>query len=290
MTTDGFQTLQQISTGGGGTPSTLYFFKEKYNGQYCGYILGAGILSKTTNSGYNWQQLDMGTSGNVNSFSFINKDTGWVVFYQNIGNAEILYTSNAGLNWVTQILSSSYLDFGTVYAMTNEKIWSGRSNYYIYASTNGGNNWGKQTCQINSSYGIYMYDTLLGFTWNTNSINNFARTTNGGGPITDIEKISNEIPNSIILKQNYPNPFNSTTAIEFDIPKSSIVNLVFYDILGREVIKLIDSKLLNTGSYKTNIDFNNYNLSSGIYFYKLIASETAGGKLFQLTRKLVYNK
>ncbi|HEY5125511.1 MAG TPA: hypothetical protein VIK14_17420, partial [Ignavibacteria bacterium] len=44
MTTNGFQTLQQISTGGGGTPATLYFFRKKYNGEYCGYILGAGIL------------------------------------------------------------------------------------------------------------------------------------------------------------------------------------------------------------------------------------------------------
>ncbi|MBI5402765.1 MAG: hypothetical protein HY959_05160, partial [Ignavibacteriae bacterium] len=41
-TTNGFQTLEQISTGGGGTPATLYFFKEKYNGEYCGYVLGAG--------------------------------------------------------------------------------------------------------------------------------------------------------------------------------------------------------------------------------------------------------
>ncbi|MBI5403471.1 MAG: hypothetical protein HY959_08720, partial [Ignavibacteriae bacterium] len=69
-TTNGFQTLEQISTGGGGTPATLYFFKEKYNGEYCGYVLGAGILSKTTNSGYNWQQINTGFAGDINYFSF----------------------------------------------------------------------------------------------------------------------------------------------------------------------------------------------------------------------------
>ena len=42
-------------------------------------MLGGGNFWKTTNSGYNWQQINFSESGNVNSFSFINKDTGWVV-------------------------------------------------------------------------------------------------------------------------------------------------------------------------------------------------------------------
>jgi photosystem II stability/assembly factor-like uncharacterized protein len=91
ITTNGFQTLQQISTGGGGTPATLYFFKEKYNGQYCGYILGAGILSKTTNGALNWQQLYFSESGNVNSFSFLSKDTGWIVFNPILGQNSKIY-------------------------------------------------------------------------------------------------------------------------------------------------------------------------------------------------------
>jgi photosystem II stability/assembly factor-like uncharacterized protein len=290
MTTNGFQTLQYISSGGGGTPATLYFFKENFNGQYYGYILGAGILSRTTNSGYNWQQLNFSESGDFNSFSFINKDTGWVVFYPNVGNAKIIFTSNSGQNWIQQFLSNFYLDFGTVCAINQNKIWSGNASNFILISTNGGNNWGRQSCQINYPSGIYMYDTILGFAWNTYTINNLVRTTNGGGPITNIEKISNEIPNKFILKQNYPNPFNSSTTIEFDILKTSVVILIVYDILGSEIFKIIDSKELNTGNYKTIIDFDNYNLSSGTYFYKLIAYEKTNGNNFQLTKKLVYNK
>jgi photosystem II stability/assembly factor-like uncharacterized protein len=289
MTTNGFQTLQYISSGGGGTPATLYFFKEKYFGEYYGYILGAGILSRTTNSGYNWQQLNFSESGDVNSFSFINKDTGWVVFNPNLGNnSKILYTSNGGLNFIQQFYSNLQYDFGYIQVINSNKIYCGVSSYNkVVITTNGGINWGKQQSQIYANYGIYLFDTLLGFSWAGYQI---TRTTNGGGPITNIEKISNEIPNKFILKQNYPNPFNSSTVIEFDILKTSVVNLVVYDILGRVIFKIIDSKELNTGSYKTIIDFNDYNLSSGTYFYNLIAYEKTNGNNFQLTKKLVYNK
>ncbi|HEY5125512.1 MAG TPA: T9SS type A sorting domain-containing protein [Ignavibacteria bacterium] len=289
MTTNGFQTLQQISTGGGGTPATLYFFKEKYNGEYYGYILGAGILSKTTNSGFNWQQINIGTSGNVNSFSFLNKDTGWVIFDGNW--SELLYTSNNGQNWSLQFYYTLNYSLGRVQALNNNNIFCGTAyNSKVLKTTNNGLNWGNQYSQITNNKGIYMFDTLLGFSWNGYSSSNFARTLNGGGSITLIEKLSSSIPKSEELKQNYPNPFNSSTSIEFDIPKISIIQLKLYDILGKEVINIFDSKELNSGNYKVNLNFDNYYLSSGNYFYKLTAFEKEKGKLFQLTKKLVYNK
>jgi len=287
MTTDGFQTLQQISTGGGGTPATLYFFKEKYNGEYCGYILGAGILNRTTNSGYNWQQINVGTPGNINSFSFINKDTGWIVIAPFSNNNRILKTSNGGINWISQYLDPQPSGRATnISAVNSDKIWCGRSQNYIMASDDSGINWGKQISQITDNSGLYMYDTSLGFAWSHEVV----RTTNGGGPITSINKISNEIPNKFILKQNYPNPFNSSTVIEFEIPKSSNISLILYDILGKEVLKIIYLKELKSGIYKVIINLENNNLSSGIYFYRLTAFEKENGKLYQLTKKLVYNK
>ena len=239
MTTDGFQTLNQISTGGGGTPATLYFFKEKYNGQYCGYISGAGTLSKTTNSGYYWQQVNLSESGNVNSFSFINKDTGWVEFES--GQSEILYTSNSGQNWTLQFYNILNYSLGLIQALNNNNIYCGTGyNNKVLKSINNGLNWGNQYSQITNNKGIYMMDTLLGFSWNNYATNNFARTTNGGGTIVNLENISTTIPEKYILKQNYPNPFNSSTVIEFDIPKSSIFSLIFYDILGRVVVYVFE--------------------------------------------------
>jgi uncharacterized delta-60 repeat protein len=54
-----------------------------------------------------------------------------------------------------------------------------------------------------------------------------------------IQPISNETPKSYELYQNYPNPFNPVTNIKFLIPKSAFVNLVIYDVLGREVAVIL---------------------------------------------------
>jgi hypothetical protein len=68
------------------------------------------------------------------------------------------------------------------------------------------------------------------------------------------------------LSQNYPNPFNSNTHISWQSPVSNHQSLKIYDLLGREVAKLVD-EYRDAGSYE--IDFNASNLASGIYFYKL---------------------
>jgi hypothetical protein len=77
-------------------------------------------------------------------------------------------------------------------------------------------------------------------------------------------------PNDYVLSQNYPNPFNNTTTIEFSIPQNERVRLVIYDLLGQEVVKLIDEEK-NPGKHK--IIFNGYNLASGIYFYVIEAGK-----------------
>ncbi len=76
----------------------------------------------------------------------------------------------------------------------------------------------------------------------------------------------NEIPVSYSLSQNYPNPFNPVTAINYAVPKQSLVTLRVYDILGREVAALVNE--VKAPGYHT-VDFNASNLGSGVYFYKL---------------------
>jgi agmatine deiminase len=83
------------------------------------------------------------------------------------------------------------------------------------------------------------------------------------------------------LYQNYPNPFNPTTSIKFSIPKSGFTTLKVYDVMGREVASLVNSKL-GAGNY--NADFNGANLSSGVYFYKLVSGD------FKAVKKLTLIK
>ena len=92
----------------------------------------------------------------------------------------------------------------------------------------------------------------------------------------------NEQPVKYDLLQNYPNPFNAETIIEFSIPKISGVRLTVYDVLGREVVTLIDDKLPG-GSHK--VLFNAGSLPSGMYFYSLFTDEVKTG-----TKKLILLK
>lgn len=98
---------------------------------------------------------------------------------------------------------------------------------------------------------------------------------------TGIENISSELTKEFRLYEAYPNPFNPGTVIKFDLPRQEIVKLTLYDISGREVRTLINSKL-GPGTYKYS--FNATGLSSGVYFCMLIAGNSVQ------TRRLIFLK
>ena len=81
----------------------------------------------------------------------------------------------------------------------------------------------------------------------------------------------NLIPQEFELAQNYPNPFNPETTIEYNLPKSSHIVLTVYDILGHEIITLVDEKQ-QAGLHQQNwnaCDCFGNQVSSGIYVYKI---------------------
>ncbi len=83
------------------------------------------------------------------------------------------------------------------------------------------------------------------------------------------------------ISNNYPNPFNPTTNINYTIPIKSHVEIKVYDILGREVAKLVDTDQ-DEGKYVVN--FNAAKLSSGVYIYAIRA-----GSYFN-TKKMLFLK
>ena len=78
--------------------------------------------------------------------------------------------------------------------------------------------------------------------------------------------ITKAVPESFALEQNYPNPFNPSTAIHFALPELSRVRLTIYDMLGREVQRLVDGEL---GAGIHEVQFNATGLPSGTYLYRL---------------------
>ncbi|MBT6941656.1 MAG: T9SS type A sorting domain-containing protein, partial [Candidatus Marinimicrobia bacterium] len=105
-----------------------------------------------------------------------------------------------------------------------------------------------------------------------------------GSGNTDL--ILKPVPQEFALHQNYPNPFNPVTTINYDLPQQTHVNLMIYDILGREVVKLISEEI--PAGYQSVI-WNTRNsfgtpVSAGIYFYQI---QTKG---FVKTKKMVLLK
>ncbi|MGE5810776.1 MAG: sugar-binding protein, partial [Ignavibacteria bacterium] len=99
--------------------------------------------------------------------------------------------------------------------------------------------------------------------------------------LTDVEEEGNKIPSEFALNQNFPNPFNPSTKIRYEIPAESKVLVKIYDVLGRELITLIN-QYQKRGSYE--VEWNAVNNASGIYFYSI----TAGN--FHHVKKMVLIK
>lgn len=92
-------------------------------------------------------------------------------------------------------------------------------------------------------------------------------------------------PTDFKLHQNYPNPFNSTTIIPYEISKSSFVSIIVYDVLGNEIVQLVN-ETRTPGKYQVTFDANKTNktISTGVYFYKIFLDQK------QQTRKMIYLK
>jgi hypothetical protein len=87
-----------------------------------------------------------------------------------------------------------------------------------------------------------------------------------------VNNISSELPTKYELSQNYPNPFNPSTKINFSITKNENVSIKVYDMMGREVISLVNQRMA-PGKYSTEwqgINGSGVKVASGVYFYRMI--------------------
>lgn len=83
------------------------------------------------------------------------------------------------------------------------------------------------------------------------------------------DDVTPELPATVALNQNYPNPFNPATTISFSLRERTDVRLAVYDLLGREVVALLDSDLPAGGH---DVQFRAADLPSGVYLYRLEAA------------------
>ena len=110
-----------------------------------------------------------------------------------------------------------------------------------------------------------------------------ANTITHSPSVTAVENGST--PHGFSLSQNYPNPFNPSTKIQYSLDKAGMVSLKVYTMLGLEVATLVNSHQ-EAGSYTVPFNSNtkSFNLSSGVYFYRLEAGSFVALKKLTLLK------
>jgi hypothetical protein len=108
---------------------------------------------------------------------------------------------------------------------------------------------------------------------------------------SNIIEIDISLPKTFELNQNYPNPFNPSTKISYSLPSDSRVILEIYNIAGEKVDQIVNND--QPGGYYI-VDFNSTSLSksisSGIYFYRILAVEKVSGTNFSSIKKMILLK
>jgi photosystem II stability/assembly factor-like uncharacterized protein len=227
---------------------------------------------------YSDQSVQMIDSSNI-GFAYANKEGDEYItkFYR---------SNDGGGSWSKGTFDVTPPSYPNFYFEENGErgILSGAStdsSRIFYFTENGGANWKHHVLQGITGGQIFFASEISsdGTIWIAGNNNGIWKSCAKDSTV-EVESSKN-IPGNFVLMQNYPNPFNPTTVIEFSLSKSLNVSLIVYNSIGQKVAELAK------GSYsagKHSVNFNATNLSSGIYFYRIIAGN------FVRTNKMILLK
>lgn len=256
----------------------------------------------TTDGGLTWVITDL-KGGN---FLIVDNDNIYLT-----SDKALHYSSNRGISWSLRLDSTNALELSTMPKVNNgwgvnpsQKIYKYEDSVYVPVELTSfwgraeGNkiilNW--QTASELNNQGFDIEKSFNKKTWfNIGFVEGNGTTTEINSYIfidtvfqTDIQyyrlkqldfdgtfeysqeiELNFSIPKEFSLSQNFPNPFNPSTTIQYKIPEAVIVNISIFDITGRKVKELVNEKK-QPGYY--NIELKGGELSSGIYFYRMVTS------------------
>jgi photosystem II stability/assembly factor-like uncharacterized protein len=288
LTTDGGLNWQVKYSQSGGNPSNIYMFNARI-----GFI---GNLLKTTDGGNNWFTI-IG-EGNFTDMYFIDSLTGW-----KLSGGNMKKSTNGGINWINQTLPSggnilgngatkfSNINKDTIWAFGETIITNGIpwTRGILCRTTNGGSNWVYQLPDTVIHINVYNYGKFINkkIGWAYNSYATGVHTNVGGDTsfIMSTNNITRVLPKNFELKQNFPNPFNGSTWIDYYLNEQGRVSLKVYDISGKEMGTLVN-EVQSIGGYGVPVTVE---LSSGVYFYKLVYINRKGEMQME-TKKMILIK
>jgi len=172
------------------------------------------------------------------------------IIVDTLGNAYISgTTSNSGSGAAVDILTIKY-------SATGDLVWQVYYNGSFNDLDLG------RAISIDNTSNVY----ILGYSKSSFQIIDYVLIKYA--QLVGIQPLIDKTPFAFKLWQNYPNPFNASTKIRLSLPKSSLIQLKIFDVLGR-IKEIPINEKMQTSEYELTVDASNY--ASGVYFYQLIS-------------------
>ena len=253
------------------SPNVSYFYESGLNPQ---------SIYKTTDGCNTWKKVQ--TPSSVHILNFYDENLGLI--YTVASNSTVYRTTNGGESWTPVILPDKSWGNDIEFLKNNaSKVWLTNYNN-LYFSNDSGKTWAQQLIPgvsnlkgrdlvfTDNACGWFLCDSMV--YRNLQSDRTY--------PIVKVER-ENLSPVGFSLEQNYPNPFNPSTLISWQLAVGSFVTLKVYDVLGNEVATLVNEEQ-QAGMHNCELEMRNYELSGGVYYYRLKAGN------FVETKGMIYLK
>ncbi len=269
----------------------FYFIDNLHGWAVCsGPPIDAGMAWKTIDGGENWEIAILPGPPDIFDVHFIDENHGGVTA-RNFYFSDLILTED-------NFNSESYhyywddLNVGFILRLrfqTENIIWvvgQYGNDLKILKSVNGGETFNEYQIIVGNS-SLYCYQIEFfentGYIFATNRLLKYE-----GGDVN----INTDYPEKTSFSRIYPNPFNSTTTIRYGLPESSDVSVIVYDITGREIIELVDSRV-PAGDRRVvwnGRDRHGNSVASGLYIYRLVAKSNKTKQIFTQSNKMVLLK
>ncbi len=258
--------------------SIIYYTKGTYGVDGCDFFLGLYDARGMRHRGY--------TKGSQPDYHFRFTRFGALL---DDGAGKYLDKGAASYKWVEKGLVPGYYIEGKIpFKMLADSLGGGATVFApvegmripIDYSINDNDDKNPTGQAWESREGIICYSPLN----NDNAWRNawqWTHTWIGAKPSTGVQRNTGVVATAFELSQNYPNPFNPTTNIRFSIPNAGLVSLKIYDILGREVMDVMN-QYQDAGSYTVSLDASK--LATGIYVYRLASGSFSSTKKMMLLK------
>jgi hypothetical protein len=234
--------------------------------------LGGVFLS--TNDGTSWSTASNGLTTSIVAAMVAAGSNLYDATYP----SGVFLSTNSGSNWTSVVNNLGSLQVHCL-ASSGTNVFAGTDSG-VYVSSNNGTNWTRMNSGLPAKAQVHSLTVASPYVFaGTDSFGVWQRPVSD--MVTSVEQQLIGMAAQYELRQNYPNPFNPKTVVSFQLPVASDVRLAVCDLLGRELMVLLDDRV-NPGIHTVTVDGSN--LASGVYIYRMTAGQYVESKKMVLLR------